>query len=327
MSRTIYTLAFGTAVATFLLLLVGGIVHGTDSGMACPESSAVPLPLCAGAIWPEMTGKVFWEHGHRLFATGVGVLTIALAVGLWLRRRADGLAAGLGVAALVLVIVQGLLGRLTVVYNLPDAISIAHLATSQVFFGLLIYLVWRVRAGLVGRVRAGLVWRDSAPAPAAAPGFTLIATLAIFGQVVLGAVVRHLDAGLACLDFPLCGGRLVPDGTLALVQMAHRAGGVIAGTLLVIACIRVRRRATSPGARRLALGLKTLLLAQIVLGWLSVRSFLGVAEVTAHLGVGVLLLAGTWSMHLLVSPTLLRSRAAPDASDAPPEPGSAEVHA
>ena len=296
--RTTTYIALGTAVATFLLLLVGGIVHGTDSGMACPETSAVPLPLCAGALWPNMQGKVFWEHGHRLFATGVGLLTIVLSVALLLRRAEDGLAALLGGVALVLVIVQGLLGRLTVVYNLPDAVSIAHLATSQIFFGLLVYLCWRLRA-------------QSAPTGAAvASRLPLLATVAVFGQVVLGALVRHMDAGLACLDFPLCDGKVVPEGTLPLVQMAHRGGAIVAGVLLVAACVRVLRARGSVGARRLAIALPGLLVAQIALGWLSVRGMLGVAEVTMHLGVGVALLVGTWSMFLLTRPAALSARLA-----------------
>lgn len=292
-------IALGTAVATFLLLLVGGIVHGTDSGMACPETSAVPLPLCAGALWPNMQGHVFWEHGHRLFATGVGLLTIVLSVALLLRRAEDGLAAILGGVALVLVIVQGLLGRLTVVYNLPDAVSVAHLATSQIFFGLIVYLAWRLRA-------------QGAPTGApVASRLPLIATVAVFGQVVLGAVVRHMDAGLACLDFPLCGGEVVPEGTLPLVQMAHRAGAVVAGALLVAACVVVLCAKASVGARRLAAALPVLLVGQIVLGWLSVRGMLGVTEVTLHLGVGVGLLVGTWSLFLLARPSTLSARLVP----------------
>src|SRR5262245_13322574 len=71
-------LAVATAVATFLLLLVGGLVNPTGSSLACPD-----WPLCYGSPFPPMVGGIFYEHSHRLFATGVGILTVVLAVLLW----------------------------------------------------------------------------------------------------------------------------------------------------------------------------------------------------------------------------------------------------
>src|SRR5262245_21736142 len=140
----LYRFATATAVVCFLLLLVGGLVHNTDSGLACGRA----WPACeevAGAeptMTPTMTGGVAIEHGHRLLASSVGLLTIGLAAIAW-RERRRGRASGartmsLAVAAVGLVIAQGLLGALTVRLGLSPAVSTSHLGMSMLFFGVLV---------------------------------------------------------------------------------------------------------------------------------------------------------------------------------------------
>src|SRR5690349_13357859 len=120
--------AIATTVATFVLLIVGSLVHGTGSSLACPD-----WPLCYGTLFPKMENGVQFEHTHRLVATGVGIMTVVLAV-LLLRRKGDRSLVRLGVVATVLVVFQGVLGGITVLYKLPRAVSVAHLATSMCFF-------------------------------------------------------------------------------------------------------------------------------------------------------------------------------------------------
>jgi heme A synthase len=265
-------LAISTLVATFALVLLGGVVHATGSSLACPD-----WPTCYGTLNPEMTGGILYEHSHRLLGTAVGLLTVALAVAVApsarLRRW--------GFLALAIVIVQGVLGGLTVLFKLPPAISIAHLGTSMGFFALIVGI--------------GFELIDTERAAVAAPARRLLALTAgaVYLQLLLGAAVRHLGAGLACPEWLLCGA----DGTLAGLQVTHRLAGLAVSGLIVLAAVRAFGELT--GWRRLALvAMPVLVLAQLVFGAWSVGSYLGVTAVTFHLGAGALLW-GTFALLFL----------------------------
>ncbi len=281
--------AAGTAVLTFLLLLVGGIVHGTGSSLACPD-----WPTCYGTFFPEMKGGVFFEHSHRILAASVGFLTVVLAVLVW-RRRQDRSLRSLSLGAVILVIFQGVLGGLTVIYKLPAAVSSAHLATSMIFFSLLIVLAFRL-----GEAGEGV--------PAAVPGgrkWVGLAGSLTFLQIALGGVVRHVHAGLACgNEIPLCQGSLWPWGAhpIVLVHMAHRLGGVaVAAALIGLALWLWRHAPSRGGVSVLALVACFLVVLQMTLGFLSVASFLNLYAVTSHLGVGALLLGVCVSMWMMLA--------------------------
>src|SRR5512135_1853322 len=115
-----YRLDRATAAATFVLLVIGGMVHATGSSLACPD-----WPLCYGQFFPAMEGGVLFEHGHRLVALMVSVLTVALAVTVWRRRREPTVRFG-ALAAVGLVLFQASLGALTVVLQLPLVVSSGH---------------------------------------------------------------------------------------------------------------------------------------------------------------------------------------------------------
>src|SRR5204863_10129350 len=183
-----------TAGATFVLLFVGGLVTSTGSGLAVPD-----WPLSFGMVLPPMRGGVLFEHGHRLAAALVGCLTVVLALWTVVGEPRPGVRA-LGLTALLAVILQGVLGGVTVLYKLPLAVSVTHACLAQAFFCLTVAL-----ATVTGRE-----WGRSRPQTAAPgmSGLAAAATAVVFVQLVLGALMRHMGAGLAIPDFPLAFGRV-----------------------------------------------------------------------------------------------------------------------
>ena len=135
-------------VWTLALLLLGSVVHATGSSLACPD-----WPTCFGTMMPEMKGGVFWEHLHRLWA---GALVILFAVAVVAVRR--GLPERrdlflLGLTGLGLLVVQSVLGGLTVIYRLPDAISTSHLALAFLFLALVTVMLVQTGPGAGGGLR------------------------------------------------------------------------------------------------------------------------------------------------------------------------------
>lgn len=279
-SRGLHRLAVVTASATVLLLFAGGLVTSTGSGLAVPD-----WPLSFGQVFPPMVGGVLFEHGHRLVATTVGCLTLALALWTVLREPRPGVRA-LGLLMLFAVILQGVLGGVTVLYRLPLAVSVAHACLAQIFFCLAVTLA----------VVTGEGWRRVGPplvsrhAPAL-PTLAALTTAVVFAQIVVGALMRHMKAGLAIPDFPLSFGRLVPPlaTPLIAVNFVHRVGALLVVVLVGWTAVRVAADAVT--LRRLALQAVVLVGLQITLGALTIWSARAVLPTTTHLVVGATLLA------------------------------------
>src|SRR5581483_4034320 len=148
MNKWAYRFSLMLACCTLLLIFIGGLVKSTDSGLAVPD-----WPLSYGKFFPPRHGGILYEHGHRMAAATVGFLTVLLAFYLW-RKEDRPWVKKTAWAAVGLVIVQGLLGGLTVKLRLPPQVSIAHACTAQTFFCLTVCLaVWTSR-----------FWRSDQPA-------------------------------------------------------------------------------------------------------------------------------------------------------------------
>ncbi len=296
--------AFFVAACTFVLVLMGGIVHTTGSSLACPD-----WPLCFGQVMPKMEGKVAVEHSHRMVATGVGLLTIALLV-MALRRRREypGLLPWAGVA-LGLVVLQGVIGGVTVLLRLPPEVSTAHLAMSQAFLAIVLLIAWRARALELGR--------PIAPALPAGPRRLLLAAAAlVYVQLVVAAAMRHTGASLACVEIPLCKGALFPSGAHWLVHlhMTHRVLGVLAFFATLAAGVAAKRGGLPKPWARAAILVHVVVLAQIFVGLLAVVKLLNLHVVTLHLGLAALIWGTLVSLVVVTSP---RRRAASAPSGTP----------
>jgi heme a synthase len=276
----LHAFAVATAALTFCLLFAGGLVTSTASGLAVPD-----WPLSFGQVFPPMVGGVLFEHSHRLLASLVGVCTVTLGLWLVVRESRPGVRA-LALLAVFGVVLQGVLGGVTVLYKLPLAVSVAHACLAQIFFCLTVTLA----------LVTSSAWGD-APASAVAPGVAVAATattVLVFAQIVLGALVRHLGAGLAIPDFPLAFGRIVPPfvTTLITVHFAHRVVGLLVALAIVVtAGVVLRAHLREAALRRPAMLAIALVTLQIALGALTIWSRRAVIPTTAHQSIGAAVLA------------------------------------
>ena len=287
------------AAATFLLLVIGGTVNPTGSSLACPE----PTLVCHGQLFPPMVGGVFYEHGHRLAAMTVGILQIILTVLLVTRRRNM---KTLAFVLLGLVIAQGALGAVTVAFKLPWFVSTGHLLLGMSYFATLIYTAFRTRPEpTVIELARHSIMRDEL---GATRRWIWIACGAVFIQLLLGALVRHLGAAMVCLGMPSCtmGGDWWPDAAVQDLHMIHRGFGVVVAIVTTIAAIMVLRKAKSWFAlRALMLVAPLLVIGQITLGIYTVMTMRAVPLAVGHFA-GAASLWALWMSALLM--TLPRSK-------------------
>jgi cytochrome c oxidase assembly protein subunit 15 len=291
----VHRFAVVTACATLLLIVAGGLVTSTDSGLSVPD-----WPTTYGSnMWTfpisKWVGGIRYEHTHRLIASGVGLLTLVLAFLLW-RFESPRWVRRLGYLAVLAVIAQGVLGGMTVLFLLPTWISVLHACLAQIFFCLTVAIAVVTSPG----------WAETTPADLRAAlsrtpvaRMSLLTAATIFLQLVLGAVMRHTKAGLAIPDFPLAFGRLVPPLTTGAVRLhfAHRVVGACVAALVAACTIRAFRTGRR-GLRRASLLLCALVVVQVTLGAATVLSGRAVGFTTAHVAVGALLMAGTLVLGL-----------------------------
>jgi heme o synthase len=275
-----HRLAKALAFVTPVLVFAGGLVTSTQSGLAVPD-----WPLSYGRIILPMKGGILFEHGHRLFAAAVGLLTIAVAASFqwkepraWLRRAAWG--------ALGLVVLQGVFGGLTVLFKLQKPVlSIIHACVAQSFFCLTVALaLWSSPA-----------WEAAAPRREENPRRTPLhlLTLFLFGilfiQLVFGAVIRHTGLGvLPHVLNPLIILLLVGATTSRAVSDPGAAPVLNKALWLLPAVYLVQ----------VTLGVLTLLLVSAgpPLRWPRVP---GLAVITAHVAVGAVFMGAAVAAALL----------------------------
>jgi heme A synthase len=235
MTRRDVPLAWTAAVCTYLLIVLGAVVRITGSGMGCGDD----WPVCHGRLIPALSDiTTLIEWSHRLVAAIVSILVAALAALTWWRRRPGHAVGRAGYLALALLILQVLLGAVTVRLELPPWSVILHLGTAMLLLAVLLYAALGEPTARPGAAALG----------AAGTGFV---------TVLLGALTANLGAATACIGFPLCNGQWVPEGNyLQHIHWSHRLLAYGLFVYLLVWAVRTRRRGPA-----LALGLAALQIA------------------------------------------------------------------
>lgn len=272
----LYLFALLVAASTAVLIFAGGLVTSTGSGLSVPDWPTTYGWFMFTFPLDKMVGGIRYEHTHRLIASTVGFLIVILAVWLW-RAEPRAWVRRLGYTALAAVVTQGILGGITVLWYLPDPVSIAHAGLAQLVFCLTISIALVLSPG----------WKSAYEHPRAATTrhpyngdpilqrVALATTLLIYVQILVGATMRHTGAGLAIPDFPFAFGRLIPpmwDAKIA-IHFAHRVGALIVTTMVIAMTGHALYHHGRRGElRRPSILLLALVAAQITLGALTVLS-------------------------------------------------------
>ena len=283
-------LALTTAVVTYLLVVMGAIVRSTDSGMGCPD-----WPACNGSYLPPVGDyHAMLEYVHRTIAAGIGILALGVAILAW--RTYGGRRSILwpSLVAVVVVVIQAILGAVTVAQNNAGDTVTAHLATAMILLGILVYVAIRSR------------YPDRLPERGASQRFTLLAALAagsIYALLLFGSHVTATGAALVFPDWPLFNGSVLPtfqaDPAAAALQMAqflHRAVTVVVGLILLATAWAVTRQPRSRRGPVLAL-LHTaagLFVVQVFVGAAQIFTTLAPWAVALHVALG----AAIWGLTL-----------------------------
>jgi protoheme IX farnesyltransferase len=299
-------------IVTFFLLLLGAIVHNTQSSLACPD-----WPLCYGQVFPKMEGGVLIEHSHRLLAFFIGNLTILL---VYFTNKDKKLSEKhlhlfkMSLLALFLVIAQGLLGGITVILRLPTIVSTMHLGLSLIFFSTLIYINHKspkINYSTTNFVSESLkIKMQKSWKPFIRHGI-LFSMILLYSQILLGAFMRHAGAGAACglgydssllcMDINIWSRVVWPSIPQAQLHMAHR---VYALVVLFAVCIFSLKaiRFFKDDKKILVLSILPIIfiLFQVIIGIATVAFNISVIPTTLHLAGAALTLASLWKLNLVM---------------------------
>jgi len=274
-------LAFITSFFTYALIVFGGVVRITGSGMGCGDD----WPLCNGQLIPPMDFETLIEYGHRLAALFVSVLVFVVAIYAARHRKTPAFSdrgiVGLAVASAALLVIQVMVGAITVWLELPTSTVVLHLALASTLLATLMI------AGLRAKVSAGQV-----PSDRTYPRWALASAAVGFLLLLLGALVANTGAAPLCQGFPLCNGQLMPQGGgLVHLHWTHRLVAYAAFFVFVIAAVVTWRQKAPIGVVRSAGVSLGLVIGQIWVAAEMVLSLLPGDLRAIHLAVGVALWA------------------------------------
>ena len=257
-------LAWAAAISVFAMLVLGGVVRVTESGLGCGDD----WPLCSGQWLPPLESKAIIEYAHRVAASFlVGPLVAATFIAAWMRYRGEPWIFWPAAAAIVLVIVQALLGAVTVMTELSAHVVMTHLAVAELTMACcVLVLVMAYRGGMSDEPQSWAVGKARL-----FPPLSLVAAVALFLLLLSGSYLTNTSSATwACPSWPLCTndwGGFFPGNKLAMIHMAHRWVALIAGLVVMYALhLGFRGRTQPPLIRVLSMSAVALFVAQAMVG-------------------------------------------------------------
>lgn len=270
-------LALATCLTTMLLIAIGAYVRASGSGLGCPD-----WPTCHGGVVPPGTRHSLIEFSHRFFGSVVGLLVIATAVMAWKHYRHSAFTVWTAVIAVPLVGIQGLLGAVTVLKELPPEIVATHLITAMLVLSCELAVLLSMYLEDPSR---GSQLKAIAAAPTRRVGQLAIAAVAWLAAVMwIGGYMSESGASTACGGWPACNGGILPtDNSQEITHMAHRyLAGLFIFFIVPLVVIAWRSRGRLFWSGRIAVALGILYAAQVLVGalnvWYSFPDYLTVAH-------------------------------------------------
>ena len=320
-SKSLRRLSKLVSFSTLFLIYLGALVKSFEVGLSVPDWPTTYGDQMFSFPFSDMVGGIFYEHGHRLFATWVGFLTLMQAIflgfskeQLWIKK--------LGFFALAIVICQGLLGGITVLFFLPPAISIFHGVLAQTFFTITIIIAYSLSRARSNRSMDIFKLRFRK--------MTIFLFGLVYAKLILGALMRHTSSGLAIPDFPTMGGLWIPTFTEKMVNninvtlfdldlemiskwqvvihFFHRLGAFVITSVFAYFIYRYRKIIKhNLVVRKFILIITFIVIAQITLGVATILSVKNPYIASFHVATGACLL-GVFALFILnISPLKIKN--------------------
>lgn len=273
------SISLTTVLAVFALVVLGGVVRVTESGLGCPD-----WPLCHGKLFPPLEFTAIVEYSHRFVASAIVSPLILVTVGIvWFAYRKERWLTIPSVLAVVLLVIQALLGGVTVLQELPGEIVAAHLAVAEALLACLVLIAVVAFKGPL----AGHSEHSVGSPPDRFPKLALISAVAVYILILSGSYVTASGATAACVTWPLCQGEIFPQGLPAAIHMGHRYVALIVGVFLLYSVhLGIRGKHRSLDVRLLSMAVAALFVLQIAVGAATILLGFPIHLIALHLALG-----------------------------------------